>query len=238
MKAIVLAAGVGRRIMRYTKDPKCLLKIKDKRLIERYLETLLEEGIKEIDLVVGYRKEKVISFVDSLNLEARVIFVENPDFSKGSITSLWRAKDRVKGEVLLMDADVYFEPEVLKRLVGSPKKNLLLVDPLSKSEGEEWMVGVKDGRIVKTGRAIKGEFDMFGEWIGFMKMNGQASTILISLTEKEIKDGNITIGYEDLLSSLFKEVDFEVESIAGLKWIEIDFPEDVLKAEKEYDDIN
>jgi len=230
MKAIILAAGVGKRLRSVTDSPKCLLEIKGKSLIQRYLEALQEVGIKKVVIVVGYKKEKVMDAVGKISFSGRVNFIENPEYERGSILSLWKARDELNEEIVLMDGDVYFEQEVLKKLVESSFKNCLILDTTSENRGEEVMAGVRDGKIIALERGLKGSFDVIGEWVGFMKMSKNATVYLKRILKAEIELQEYEKGYEDVLPELFKQVNFNYELVDGLRWIEIDFPEDVKKA--------
>jgi choline kinase len=229
MKVIILAAGVGKRLRKYTEEPKCLLEVNGKPLIHRYLEVLQGVNIKKVVIVVGYKKEKVIDAVSKISFPGRVNFIENPEYERGSILSLWKARDELNESVILMDGDVFFEQEVLKKLVKSPFKNCLIIDTTSKNRGEEVIAGVKDDKIIALDRGLKGSFDVIGEWVGFMKISKNATVYLRQILTAEIKLQEYERGYEDVLPELFKQVDFNYELVDGLSWVEIDFPDDVKK---------
>ncbi len=230
MKAIILAAGVGKRLREHTEEPKCLLAINGKTLIRRYLEGLQEVGIKEVVIVVGYKKEKVIDAVGKISFSGRVNFIENPEYERGSILSLRKARDELNEEIVLMDGDVYFEQEVLKKLVESSFKNCLIIDTTSENRGEEVMAGVRNGKIIALERGLKRDFDRIGEWVGFLKISKNATVYLKRILKTGIELQEYEKGYEDVLPELFKQVGFNFELVDGLSWVEIDFPEDVKKA--------
>lgn len=229
MKAIIFAAGMGRRLREYTEKPKCLLEINGKTLIHRYLEAFQGVGITEVVIVVGYKKEKVIATVSKISFSGSVNFIENREYERGSILSLWKARDELNESVILMDGDVFFEQEVLKKLVKSPFKNCLIMDTTSENRGEEVMAGVKDDKIIALDRGLKGSFDVIGEWVGFMKISKNATVYLKQILTEEIKLQEYEKGYEEVLPELFKQVDFNYELVDDLFWIEIDFPDDVKK---------
>ena len=230
MKAIILAAGIGKRLRSVIDSPKCLLEINGKTLILRYLEVLQGVNIKEVVIVVGYKKEKVIDAVGKISFSGRVNFIENPEYERGSILSLWKARDELNEEIVLMDGDVYFEQEVLKKLVESSFKNCLIIDTTSENRGEEVMAGVRNGKIIALERGLKGDFDIIGEWVGFLKISKNAAVYLKRILKAGIELQEYEKGYEDVLPELFKQVDFNFELVDGLSWVEIDFPEDVKKA--------
>ena len=231
MKAIILVAGVGKRLRNVTDDPKCLLKINGVPLLGGYLNALEYLNILDIVMVVGYKKEKIIEFAKKYSFQGNIKFIENPDFTKGSILSLHRARNELDGNVILMDGDVYFEMEILTKLIDASEENLVAIDTTSCSAGEEMMVGVKHGRILDMARALAGNFDIIGEGIGFYKFNNLACEELKKILEEQVKLGKYDLGYEDILPFLFQRVHFKPIIVDGLKWIEIDFKDDVYQAE-------
>ena len=74
-----------------------------------------------------------------------------------------------------MDGDVYFEPTLVSRLLEGPAENLLLVDTRSVNSGEEIMAGARGGRLVEIGRGMGGDFDVYGEWVGFLRASRSAA---------------------------------------------------------------
>ena len=231
MKAIILAAGVGKRLKDVTEDPKCLLNINGKALIQRYLEAFEDLNIRDVRIVVGYKKEKIKEFVKKVNFDGEVEFVENGEYEKGSVLSLWQGIKNIKADIILMDADVYFEREVLRKLLDSPFKNCLVMDTTSENSGEEVMAGVRDGKIIALERGLKGDFDLIGEWVGFVKISKGGVEILKEIVKDVIGETDYK-DYEEILPLLFEQVEFNYELVDCLKWIEIDFVEDLEKARR------
>ena len=229
MKAIILAAGVGKRLRSAIEDPKCLLNINGKTLIQRYLEAFEDLNIRDVRIVVGYKKDKIEEFVRKAPFDGEIEFVENKEYKNGSVLSLWHGIRDVEGNIILMDADVYFEQEVLRRLVESPFKNCLIMDMTSENRGEEVMAGVRDGKIKALERELKGDFDLMGEWVGFIKISKEGVKILKEIVKEGIRKRNYK-DYEEVLPKLFEQVEFNYELVDGLKWIEIDFEDDLERA--------
>lgn len=231
MKAVILIAGVGKRLRSATESPKCLTRINGVPLLERYLSALAKVNILGVVLVVGYKKEMIAEFVKGLRFPGNVKFIENPEFTRGSILSLNKARDELNTDVLLMDGDVYFETAVLDRLLHAPQENLIAIDSTSSSSGEEMMVGIKNGRIMDMKRKLVGDYDTIGEAVGFYKFSREAGEDLKQILEEQIKAGKQDVGYEDILPFLFQRARFGPVIVDGLKWVEIDFEEDIRRAE-------
>lgn len=142
MQAIILAAGMGRRLGELTGDnTKCMLKVNGVRLIDRTLECLKEVGVSRLVLVVGYKAQNVIKYVGDEYKGIKITYIENPIYDKtNNIYSLYLAKDYLlKEDTLLLESDLIYETSVVRRLIENNYPNLALVDKY-----ESWM----DGTVV------------------------------------------------------------------------------------------
>jgi choline kinase len=137
----------------------------------------------------------------------------------------------MEGDTLLMDGDVYFERSLMQRLLRASNPNTMLVDTSSVNTGEEIMTGIDDGRVVAVGRGMEGDFDVHGEWIGFMKMSGEGSLSLLGAVESLVRERGDGVGYEDAIHGLCVNVQMGYELTHDLRWIEIDTPADVANAQ-------
>ena len=234
MKAIILAAGVGKRLWPVTQHrPKCLIQIGGHTLLHRYLATLASLGIQRADIVVGYKQEMIRSAAEADSCGLRVNFLVNEQFHRGSISSLWVARTALDDDVIIMDADVLFHREILKRLVQSPWPNCLLMDETVKQTGEECMVVVEGGRVIALTKKMPVRYDCAGEGVGFLKVRHADSPHVVASLRTYVDREAWHMEYEDALLEFFKNVKVGYETIGGLAWTEIDFTEDVAKAERE-----
>jgi choline kinase len=234
MKAVILAAGVGKRLWQVTQHrPKCLIDIGGQSLLRRYLTTLASLGIRRADIVVGYKQEMIRSAVASDACGVKVNFLVNEQFQRGSISSLWIARTALDDDVIVMDADVLFHREILRRLIESPYENALLMDETVKQTGEECMVVVAGGRVIALTKTMPAHYDYAGEGVGFLRVrHGDTPHVVASLRSYVDKEA-WNMEYEDALVEYFGAVKVGHEKIGGLPWTEIDFVEDVRKAELE-----
>ena len=146
MQAIILAAGMGKRLGEKTRDnTKCMLEVGGTRLIDRTLESLASCGVSRIVLVVGYKGRNVREHVGDEYRGIPVVYVENEIYDKtNNIYSLFLAKDYLTSDdTLLLESDIIYEPDVLKAIIDDPYPNLALVDKY-----ESWM----DGTVVTLDR--------------------------------------------------------------------------------------
>ncbi len=234
MKAVILAAGVGKRLWQLTQHrPKCLIEIGGQTLLRRYLTTLASVGIRRADIVVGYKQEMIRAAVAADSCGVQVHFLVNEQFHRGSISSLWIARTALDGDVVIMDADVLFHREILRRLVESPYENALLMDETVKQTGEECMVVVAGGRVIALTKRLPEQYDYAGEGVGFLRVRHADTPHVVASLRGYIDKNAWHMEYEDALLEFFRDVKVGHEKIGGLPWTEIDFPEDVRKAELE-----
>lgn len=234
MKAIILAAGVGKRLWEVTQRcPKCLIEIGGRSLLHRYLESLTAVGIRRADIVVGYKQEMIRAAVAADSCGVGVTFLVNEEFHRGSISSLWIARSAFDDDTIVMDADVLFHRDILRRLVSSPFENALLMDETVTQTGEECMVVVAGGRVIALTKKMPDHYDYAGEGVGFLRVRHADTPRVISSLRGCIENNMWQMEYEDALLEYFRDVRVGHEKIGGLPWTEIDFVNDIKKAELE-----
>lgn len=145
MQAIILAAGMGKRLKDLTQNQtKCMIKLNGVTLIERMLRQLDAVGLEQIVLVVGYEAQKLKDFISTLTIFTPVVYVENPVYGQtNNIYSLFLAREYLlKRDTLLLESDLVFEDRVLQKVIENPHPSLALV-----AKYESWM----DGTVVTLG---------------------------------------------------------------------------------------
>lgn len=143
MQAIILAAGMGKRLKELTKDnTKCMVQVNGVRLIDRLMGQLEALHLSRVVVVIGYCGDQLAAHIRSLHLSTEVVFVENPIYDQtNNIYSLWLAHEWLCAEdTLLFESDLIFEDRVVRELIADPRPNLAVVDRY-----ESWM----DGTCVK-----------------------------------------------------------------------------------------
>ena len=145
MQAIMLAAGKGSRLGKYTKNnTKCMLEVHGKTLLERAIDALLLAGIKDFILVLGYKKDNVKKFIKEKELDKKIniTYVDNDVYdTTNNIYSLYLAKDYlIKDDTILLESDLIYDKSIIKNLVNSEYESAALI-----AKYEEWM----DGTVVK-----------------------------------------------------------------------------------------
>ena len=237
MKAIILAAGVGKRLAAVTKNrPKCLIELGGQSLLARYLDALLEAGIKTAVLVVGHKREMILAAVGESYRGVALQYVVNDHYQRGSLYSLWLARVAFDDDLLIMDADVLCPTAVVVRLVHSRHPNAILIDETVRQQSEERMAVIRGGRVVTLTKTIPSGAeapDLIGEGVGFLKVTREDARAMLAAMEPFVKRGELDMEYEDTWEAFFRDVPVGYETVGGQPWIEIDFPEDIERAERE-----
>jgi choline kinase len=234
MTAILLAAGVGKRLLGVSNGrPKCLIDIGGKSLVVRLLEALAAAGVADAVVVAGFGEAALRAAVGDGPGGIRVRWRTNPRFREGAILSLWTARAALDGPVLVMDADVLCAPEMVARLVRSPARNCFLLDASVEPTGEEQMLLVAGGRVRDIVRGGAPGWELAGESVGFLKLSAGAARVLRELLEVRVAAGQTGIEHEEVYPELLERVEVGFERVDGMPWIEIDFPGDVERAARE-----
>lgn len=234
MKAVILAAGVGKRLWSITQHrPKCLIEFSGKSLLARHLDVLASLGVRRTTLVVGYKQEMIRDAVGASYAGVALQYVVNDQYHRGSISSLWMARHELDDDAVIMDADVLYHREIMRRLLRSSHPTCLLMDESVKQSGEECMVVVRGERVVALTKKMPSAYDYAGEGVGFLKVQHADAERLVASLQAYIDRDQWDMEYEDGLLEFFGSVQVGHEKIGGLPWTEIDFPEDVARAERE-----
>src|ERR1700675_389928 len=242
MRAIILAAGRGLRLQQADNRqlPKCLLQFGGMTLLERHLRLLKGAGVDQIVLALGYRHEQVEAELDRLRWQPSPEIVLKPRFELGSVLSVHTAAEAMTrgGDVLLMDADVLYDERIARALVaGERPVNRLLIDREVEAGGEPVKVCVRDGVPIEFRKVLGGglEFDTIGESVGFFRFDEAGARRLAVLVEGYAARGQGHLPHEEAVRDLLLERSqfVEVADVTGAPWIEIDFPDDVIRATEE-----
>lgn len=142
MQAIILAAGMGKRLKELTdNNTKCMIKVNGVTLIERMLSQLDKFNLTTINIVVGYKGDELKEYIESLEINTPIKYITNDIYYKtNNIYSLYLAKEcLLEEDTILLESDLIFEDAVLERIIKDPYPSLALV-----AKYESWM----DGTVV------------------------------------------------------------------------------------------
>lgn len=142
MQAMILAAGMGKRLGKYTRScTKCMIRVGNARLIDRMVAALKQAGIHKLIMVVGYEGEQLEAYLRETAKDMELVFIYNRDYQKtNNIYSLFLAKFELeKDDTLLLESDLIFDKNIISEIVKSPYDNMVTV-----AKYEHWM----DGTVV------------------------------------------------------------------------------------------
>ena len=234
MRAVILAAGVGRRLGH--DKPKILLNFGGRTLLERHLAILAALGVRDVVIGIGHEALAIERALEALG-QTDVSTIYNPDYEQGSILTLWCVREALAagGPILLMDGDVLYDRRVLAPLAETHHADCLLVDRAFEPGDEPVKVGVVDGAPADFGKTIDPTFDAYGESVGFFRLSERTANTLVEIAGQMIEQGGSERPMEDAIAAVLRAASppFGLEDVTGLPWIEIDFPEDVARAETE-----
>ena len=240
MQAIILAAGMGKRLKDLTQDnTKCMIKVNGVTLIDRLLHQLDSRKLSRIVIVDGYEGEKLKEYIATLRINTEIVYVDNPIYDKtNNIYSLALAKDWLcEEDTLLFESDLIFEDSVLDLLISDPRETLALVDKY-----ESWMDGtcvklLEDDSIDAFIPGKKFKYDEIHEYYKtvniykFSKHFSQTHYVPFLTAYQEALGQNEY--YEQVLRVITMLDDPEIKALrlSGQKWYEIDDIQDLDIAE-------
>lgn len=236
MQAIILAAGMGKRLKELTRNnTKCMVEVNGVTLIERMLHQLEEKDLSRIVIVVGYQGQRLIDFIGTLGIKTPIVYIENPIFDKtNNIYSLSLAKDWLcREDTLLFESDLIFEDSVIDVLLNDPRDTLALVDKY-----EAWM----DGTCVKLTAQDDIEKFVPGKQFKFDEIKDYYKTVNIYKFSKHFSESHYVpfleayqsaLGqneyYEQVLRviSMLDNPVIQAKRLNGQLWYEIDDIQDL-----------
>ena len=240
MQAIILAAGMGKRLGELTKgNTKCMVPVNNVLLIDRMLSQLDRLALSKIVVVIGYQGEKLRQHIGQLNISTPVHYVENPIYDKtNNIYSLALAQDYLqKEDTILLESDLIFEDGVLEKLLKSPEKNLALV-----AKYQPWMDGTMV-RIDEKNNIINfvpksafrySDISSYYKTVNIYKFSKEFSQkYYVPFLNAYSKAQGDNEYYEQVLRILIflERVDFKALPLQDEKWYEIDDVQDLDIAE-------
>ncbi len=173
MQAIILAAGMGKRLKNLTQNnTKCMVAVNGVTLIDRMLHQIEKKHLSRIVIVIGYQGKKLVDYIETLGIKTPIVYVNNSIYEKtNNIYSLALAKDYLcQEDTLLFESDLIFEDSVIDILLNDSRETLALVDKY-----ESWM----DGTCVKLNSEDKIEEFVPKKKFKFNEINKYYKTVNI-----------------------------------------------------------
>jgi len=218
MKLIIMAAGIGSRLAEISNGkPKCLIEAHGETLIKRICKIFKNRGIDDITVITGYESEMIQS-----ELGDDVEYVFNPFYSvTNSISSLWCARHKLEGDVILMNADLFFEPDLLDTVLNQ-KKSAVMMSDSTRIETADYRFCFNGNRITHYGKHLS-DSETDGEYVGIVRIDSSFIKQFKNRLEELVAEGNINHWWEDALYTYIPEgVPIYHFDVAGTFWTEID----------------
>lgn len=248
MQALMLAAGMGKRLGRFTQNgTKCMVQVNGISLIERTAKALAKSGIRKFIIVTGYKSHILKDFI-SANFSVpelrgmEISYIENPDYgTTNNIYSLYLARAELeKDDTILLESDLIFDSEIIHDIVCSPFKSCAVVSPF-----QSWMDGTcalvgKDGGIAAILDKDAFSWNDTGSYyktVNIYKFSKEfSSRYYIPFLEAYQKACGKNEYYEQVLKvlALIGTSGLKAFPVSGDRWHEIDDPEDLETASHKF----
>ncbi|CAB1056226.1 CTP:Inositol-1-phosphate cytidylyltransferase [Olavius sp. associated proteobacterium Delta 1] len=235
MRAVILSAGQGKRLLPLTADsPKCILPIRGQTLIEWQIDELAKCGIEQATVVLGYRADKVERILRSRYGKHRVQTVYNAAYAvSDNLVSCWVAHDAMTEDFVLLNGDTLFEAAVLKRLLETRDRPVtVVVSQKSEYDADDMKVELDGCRLVKIGKdLIPDQVD--GESIGMILFRDQGPMMFRDAIQKALRDpSSQTKWYLSVIDEMARRLPVWTCAVNGMQWCEVDYRADLKQAEK------
>ena len=230
MKAIILSAGQGSRLGHLVDDrPKCLIDFNGRSLLDRQLDTLEANGVREAVVVTGFHDELVSEAIARRSGGPTVRTIFNPFYKVADNTgSLFMARDELGGDCLVWNGDTLVSDALMRRVVGNRQQGICVTIDRKPSYDEDDMkvVAGEDGRLHAIGKRIAEGVN--AESIGLLAFRAGGADRFREAIERAMRTTEgTTIWYLRVIHHLAQSDEVWTLDIEGEEWGEVDFPADV-----------
>ena len=235
MKGIILSAGQGKRLLPLTESlPKCLLRIGGRTVLEWQLRMLATAGVPEAVVVVGFGADAIerrLAEITPAGMRVRTLFNELYDCSD-NLVSCAVASPEMTGDFLLLNGDTLADPTVVAWLLASREVPVAMAIAHKDSyDADDMKVGCIGGRVTRVGKDLDAA-ETHGEAIGFSLYRGRGPALFTEALTDILKEPEGTRRwYLSAVNLLAGRGHVHRVSIMGLQWAEIDYPDDLPRAQ-------
>jgi choline kinase len=232
-KAIILSAGQGSRLGHMVDNrPKCLIDFGGRTLLDRQLDCLDANGVREAVVVTGFHDELVNEALSKRTAGPNVRAVYNPFYKVAdNLGSLFMARDELSGDCLVWNGDTLVSDPLMARVIANQRQGICVtIDRKDSYDSDDMKVVVDDdGRLRSFGKRISAGVN--GESIGLLAFRSGGAERFLEAIERDIRTPEgTTIWYLRVIHHLAQQSDVWTFDIAGEEWGEVDFPQDVERA--------
>lgn len=236
MKAVILSAGQGSRLLPLTADkPKCLIQFSGRALIDWQLDSLIANGVEDISIVVGFRDDQVLEALRKRDdRRARISTIFNPFYKVAdNLGSVWFARDHLKGDCMILNGDTLVSPALVARAFAGARPGINVTVDRKPSYDEDDMKVVRedDGRLLAIGKRLPLD-QVNAESIGMILFRGDGAERFVRTVDTVMRTPEgTTVWYLKVIHRIAQSARVETVGIMGEAWAEVDFPEDLPAAE-------
>jgi len=236
MQAVILAAGIGKRLAKETNGkPKSLLKIGSRSIIQRQIECCLKAGINDFVIVIGFCQELMRKHINMILKEDQVTYVINDIYDKtNTLYSLYLAHQYFRGDILYFNADVVFEEHLLKKLLDYPGSSVLVEKRNDCGAEEVKVILDQKGMLKMIGKDLPGNQSV-GEFMGIACFRKETAIELVKCLQVGIELEQHNNFFEYALNRFCADLEVRAIFTGTAKCLEIDFPEDLRRAWELFD---
>jgi len=235
IKAIILSAGQGRRLLPLTENtPKCLLPVADRPVLAWQIDALLAAGIDNITVITGFQVGLIEELLQQQYAEypgIKILF--NPFYEVAdNLASCWIARGEMDSDFLILNGDTVIEPALLSKVLNSPPAPITLsVDFKISYDADDMKVQLDAGGWVQQVSKIVPPHQVNAESIGLIYFRGDGVRLFRQAVEEALRHpAELKSWYLSIIDRLAKDHRVNSCSISGLRWCEIDFIEDLSRA--------
>ena len=227
MDVIILASGIGKRLGALGKKiPKCLLNIsRNLKIIDQIIIEL--DKIRKINIVVGYKSNYIKNYLTQKNIR----FIYNKDYKdKGNYYSVLICKNKIKSDVIVLDADILLPKSSLKNFISDKRKNLVMVNPKNIYDFDDIILNLNKKKIVNKVSIKKITYDSQEKYscAGVIKMSSHSAKLFFSKLNSIYKSKKHDAYYEEVYKDLFMKKKFKIFTLKQ-KRLEVDTIKDYKK---------
>ena len=232
---LLLSAGISKRLGKIGLDrPKCLLDVKNKKLIEHLIEILQKRNVKEISIVLGYKSQMIIDILKNFK-KIKFNFIKIKDYKKNGHAKSWHSFNKIwikkKLPILLFHTDIFFDPIYLDNIVKSPHDNIIGIHSNSKIyKKKSVFVYTNKNQLIKELNLQKKRSNKAGEVIGINKISKNTSKNLFLFMNRFLVKENKKLNWEFMLDNYIKTKydSFFVLKNQNFFWTNVNFKKDYL----------
>ena len=237
MQALMLAAGLGKRLAKYTKDnTKCMVEVAGQKLIDRAITAIKKAGIHRFVIVTGYKGDNLKKYIlENYSGQLDFVFIDNKDYAAtNNIYSFYLAKEELKkDDVILLESDIIFDEDLIKDVLDSKDKDIVTV-----AKYESWMDGTcvtldennHIKKFIEKARFLYEYVDKYYKTVNIYKFSKEfVNNIYIPFLETYMKMYGLNCYYETPLKYICKlpEISFKAFTMDDRPWYEIDDAQDL-----------